>query len=477
MPEIRTQPNPVSHGHNGSGQLSLSTTAARKLSSTTKSVPQMQGITPRWLLELLPWVEARGGAYRVNRRLNYTLGDGRLDFLATGGRVQVIPAELTELPLLRHFGDIDVLEALADRFVQHEYDPGAVLAAADSQADQLVLLVHGRLAKLREGKYGDESTLEIIADGDYFGAEALIGTDDTWGYSVKATTACTVMALPKTAFQEVLDQSEALRGHLDQHRKTAGKAQNLHGEADVEIISGHRGEPPLSGTFADYELAPRELELSIAQTILRVHTRVQDLYNEPVDQLEQQLRLTIEAVRERQEYELVNNKDFGLLHNADFSQRLYTRSGPPTPHDMDQLLNKVWKNPAFILAHPEAIAAFRDECSRQGIVPETVHVPGGRLSAWRGVPMYPCWKIPISEHGTTSIMVMRTGETDRGVIGLRKTGLIDEYEPGLSVRFMSIDERAIVNYLITCYYSLAVLVPDALAVLENVQLGSTDDRG
>ena len=39
---------------------------------------------------------------------------------------------------------------------------------------------------------------------------------------------------------------------------------------------------------------------------------------------------------------------------------------------------------------------------------------------------------------------------------------------------MSIDERAIVNYLITCYYSLAVLVPDALGVLENVQLGSAN---
>ncbi len=477
MPEIPTQPSSESNGHNGAGQLSLSTAAARKLSSTTKSKPQMQSITPRWLLELLPWVEARGGAYRVNRRLNYTLGDGRLDFLTTGDQVQVIPAELTELPLLRDFGEMDVLEALADRFVQHQYEPGETLVTAGAQADELVLLVHGRFARLHEGQYGNESTLEILADGDYFGDEALIGSDEAWDYSVKATTACTVMTLPRAAFQEVLGQSEALRGHLAQQQRATGKAQNVHGEANVEIISSHRGEPLLNGTFVDYELKPREFELSIAQTILRVHTRVQDLFNEPIDQLEQQLRLTIEAVRERQEHELVNNKDFGLLHNADLSQRIYTRSGPPTPYDMDQLLNTVWKNPGFILAHPEAIAAFRDECSRQGIVPETIHVPGGRLSAWRGVPIYPCWKIPISEHRTTSIMVMRTGESDRGVIGLRKTGLVDEYEPGLSVRFMSIDERAIVNYLITCYYSLAVLVPDALGVLENVQLGSTNGRG
>src|SRR4051812_7455976 len=104
----------------------------------------MQGITPRWLLDQLPWVEARGGAYRVNRRLNYTLGDGRLNFHATGNAVQVIPAELTELPWLRNFADTDVLQALADRFTQHEYEPGEVLVAAGTQADQLHLLVHGR---------------------------------------------------------------------------------------------------------------------------------------------------------------------------------------------------------------------------------------------------------------------------------------------------------------------------------------------
>ena len=37
-------------------QLSLSTGAARNLATTTKSTPQMQGITSRWLLRLLPWV-------------------------------------------------------------------------------------------------------------------------------------------------------------------------------------------------------------------------------------------------------------------------------------------------------------------------------------------------------------------------------------------------------------------------------------
>ena len=63
---------------NGDSRMSLGTAAARNLATTTKSVPQMQGITSRWLLRMLPWVQVNGGVYRVNRRLSYTVGDGRV---------------------------------------------------------------------------------------------------------------------------------------------------------------------------------------------------------------------------------------------------------------------------------------------------------------------------------------------------------------------------------------------------------------
>ncbi|MHC5829741.1 MAG: Crp/Fnr family transcriptional regulator, partial [Nostoc sp.] len=94
-------------------QLTLSTAAARNLSTTTKSAPQMQEITSRWLLKMLPWVQTKGGSYRVNRRLTYTVGDGKVTFSNTGATVQVIPQELCELPLLRGFEDTEVLSALA----------------------------------------------------------------------------------------------------------------------------------------------------------------------------------------------------------------------------------------------------------------------------------------------------------------------------------------------------------------------------
>ncbi|WP_393916806.1 hypothetical protein [Halostreptopolyspora alba] len=148
-----------------------------------------------------------------------------------------------------------------------------------------------------------------------------------------------------------------------------------------------------------------------------------------------------------------------------------TRTGPPTPDDLDELLATVWRDPSVLLAHPKAIAAFGHECNRRGIYPEGTDIGGHKVPSWRGVPMLPCNKIPVSRTQTSSILVMRTGEANQGVIGLHQTGLPDEYQPGLSVRFMGINEKAIISYLVSTYYSTAVLVPDALGVLENVEIG------
>lgn len=99
----------------------------------------------------------------------------------------------------------------------------------------------------------------------------------------------------------------------------------------------------------------------MAQTVLRVHTRVADLYNQPMNQTHQQLRLTVRELRERQEHELVNNPEFGLLHNADFDQRIQTHCGPPTPDDLDDLLS-MRRGTQYLFAHPKAIAAFGEGC-------------------------------------------------------------------------------------------------------------------
>jgi hypothetical protein len=279
-----------------------------------------------------------------------------------------------------------------------------------------------------------------------------------------------VLTLSRSDFEQVQERADSLREHVQRQRSIPQQRTNRHGEKEVALASGHSGEPDLPHTFVDYEARPREYELSIAQTVLRIHTRVADLYNQPMNQTEQQLRLTVEALKERQEHELVNNREFGLLHNCEYDQRIQPHDGVPSPDDMDELLSRR-RGTKLFLAHPRAIAAFGRELNKRGLVPETIDVGGNRIPTWRGVPLYPCNKIPVTEARTTSIIAMRLGEQDQGVIGLRQSGIPDEIEPSLSVRFMGINEQAVINYLVTAYYSAAVLVPDALGVLENVEVG------
>ncbi|MFI8520852.1 family 2B encapsulin nanocompartment shell protein [Streptomyces sp. NPDC085481] len=455
-------------------QSSLSTAAARNLATTTKSAPQMQEITSRWLLRMLPWVETKGGAYRVNRRLSYTVGDGRIEFVQDGANVRVIPRELGELALLRGFEDEEVLTAIAGRCVQRDFSAGEVLVQRDTPSDHIHLIAHGRINQTSLGKYGDAVAVAVLADGDHFGENALLDADARWDYTATAETAGTLLTLSRADFASVLSAAPSLQTHIEQFSSLPQQRQNRHGEAEIAMSAGHVGEYELPGAFVDYELKPREYELSVAQTVLRVHTRVADLYNGPMNQTEEQLRLTIEALRERQEHELINNREFGLLHNAAFKQRIQTHSGPPTPDDMDELLCRR-RGTKLFLAHPKTIAAIGREFNARGLYPDHVDLGGQSVPAWRGVPILPCNKIPISKEQTSSIIAMRTGEDNQGVIGLRQTGLPEEYEPGLSVRFMGINEQAIMSYLVTTYYSAAILVPDALGVMENVQIARRRD--
>lgn len=129
-------------------------------------------------------------------------------------------------------------------------------------------------------------------------------------------------------------------------------------ESSVTVDCSERDERELPQTYVDYEEHPREYMLSAVNTVLDVHTRVSDLYSVPYNQISEQLRLTIETVKERQESELINNAEYGLLHSIAPKQRINTRADAPTPDDLDELLALVWKEPGFFLAHPAAIAAF-----------------------------------------------------------------------------------------------------------------------
>jgi len=247
-------------------------------------------------------------------------------------------------------------------------------------------------------------------------------------------------------------------------------------EAVAAIECGAEEVSKLPQAGIDYEEQPREYTLCTVTTTIEVQTRISDLYRSPMDQVREQLGVVIEMVKERQEHELVNNETYGLLHSAARSQRIATRTGAPTPDDLDELITRVWKEPAVFVAHPRAIAAFGRECTRRGVPPPTVTLFGSPFMTWRGIPLVPSDKLAVTKDNKTNILLMRLGEKKRGVIGLFQPGLQGEVAPSLSVRMMGINAKGAAEYLISLYCSAAVLTDDALGVLEKVDVGKYHDH-
>ncbi len=259
----------------------------------------------------------------------------------------------------------------------------------------------------------------------------------------------------------------------------------VEGETPLDILcSSEKKGPELPEGYVQYQPKPREYTLNSISTIINVDTAVEDVFSSPYDQTKEQLHLAIESLRERQESQLINNDDYGLLKNISDNQRIRpgNKAGSPMPDDLDELLSKVWKEPAFFLAHPRAIAAFQRECTRRGVPPSTTSLFGGSFILWRGIPIIPTDKLfvdglknPKSKGGKTNILLVRTGEAKRGVVGLYQTGLQNEQGRGLSVRFRGVDNKGLASYLLSLYCSAAILADDAIAVLEDVEVGNYYD--
>ncbi|MBQ6555815.1 MAG: hypothetical protein IJL89_11335 [Firmicutes bacterium] len=257
----------------------------------------------------------------------------------------------------------------------------------------------------------------------------------------------------------------------------------VEGETPLDILcSSTKKDDIIPEGFIQYQTEPREYQLNSISTIININTAVEDVYSSPYDQAQEQIALAVESLRERQESQLINNDDYGLLKNVADSQRIQSRTGAPTPDDLDELITKVWKEPSFFLAHPRAIAAFERECTKRGVPPVTADIAGGRFILWRGIPIIPTDKLlvdglknPKSQSGKTNILLVRTGEAKRGVVGLYQAGMKNEHSRGLSIRFRGIDNKGVASYLLSLYCSAAILADDAIAVLEDVEVGEYYD--
>ena len=460
-------------------QRSVTASVASNLANTTKTSPKMMSITPRWLLNLLPWVQVNGGTYRVNRTKVELPKAERIEIDVSGNVATFMPEALRSVPLFSKLPDA-IISRMAGRFKTEEVSLGNELIVEGTDRSKFFIIAQGQVEVLSKGVHGSNLRIALLADGEFFG-EAELVSDKPSDVTIRTITPCILLTLSRKDLDKVLGEPPALKGEfkktIEAHQELRSTV-NRYGERNIDLVSGFAENVEIPETFVDYSATPREYSLSAVQTVVRVHTRVSDLYNDPFNQLEEQMRLTIEGIKERQEWELVNSKKFGLIHSVDPAMRISTRYGAPTPDDLDDLLALVWKKPAFFLAHPKAIAAFERECTWRGVPPVTANLFGTPVITWRGVPLVPCDKLEMKSRfqsnqwtGTTSILLVRVGEADQGVVGLHQAGIPGEIMPSLSARLMGLDSMGVAAYLLTLYFSCAVLTDDALGVLENVEVG------
>lgn len=454
---------------------SLGAAAARKLATVTKTVPQMGSVTPRWLLRLLPWVDVEAGMFRVNRVRTIGGALERVDTSLEAGEASLDPTTLSAVPVLSNL-DEATLVSLAGMFRTEHYPPGTRILSGDASQDRFFIIVKGTVEVAETavpGTWQPQPDRRLLRIGDYFGESSLL-SDTPSATNVESLTSTTVMSLARDDFA-TLAEAPALRERLS--RPVSLRSIE---EACARVTLSSAGEKLLPTSYVDYDDSPREYDLQVVQTTLRVDTKIIDQYSSPHDQLDQQIRLAVEAARERQEWEIVNNSDFGLVHNVDVNMRVPTRSGPPTPDDMDELASLVWKEPAFFLAHPRAIAAFGRECTKRGVPPPTISMFGSPFLTWRGIPIVPNDKMIVQyDHGVrkSKILLMRVGEERQGVVGLHQPSVSNTDVPSLAVRYNGVDNYGVSAYLLSLYFSVAVLVDDALGMLEDVEVGHYEDNG
>lgn len=442
-------------------------------------------ITPRWFLRLLPWVQVSGGTYRVNRTKVELSKAERIDVDLADGIASFQPDALRSVPLFSSL-PVEITTRMASRFKTEIVSLGNELIVEGEDGNKFFILAQGQVEVLSKGAHGSNLRIALLTEGEFFGESDLV-SDKLSEVTIRTLTPCILLTISRKDLDGVLSELPSVKVEfqkaIDQHAELRSTV-NRYGERNIDLVSGFAENVEIPETFVDYSATPREYSLSAIQTIVRVHTRVSDLYNGPFNQLEEQMRLTIEGIKERQEWDLINSKKFGLLHSVDPAMRISTRYGAPTPDDLDDLLAQVWKKPAFFLAHPKAIAAFERECTWRGVPPVTATIFGTPMITWRGVPIVPCDKLEIGKSsrspadqrfGTTSILLLRVGEADQGVVGLHQSGIPGEIMPSLSARLMATDTLGVASYLLTLYSSCAVLTDDALGVLENVEVAFYHD--
>ena len=267
-------------------QRSVTTAVARNLTTTTKTNPKMMSITPRWLLSQLPWVQVTGGTYRVNRTKVELARAERIEVDFTGGNATFQPEALRSVPLFSRLTD-EIVTRIAGSFRTEEVSLGNDLVVEGKERNKFFIIAQGQVEVLSKGAHGSDLRLALLTEGEFFGESDLVSETPS-EVTVRTITPCIFLTLSRKRVEEALARKPGLapefRKIIAEHLELLSTV-NKYGEKNIDLVSGFAENVEIPETFVDYSPTPREYSLAAIQTVVRVHTRVSDLYNGPHDQL------------------------------------------------------------------------------------------------------------------------------------------------------------------------------------------------
>ena len=206
---------------------------------------------------------------------------------------------------------------------------------------------------------------------------------------------------------------------------------------------------------------PTEIDIVPIETLIKIPSRVYDVMNYPHNQMQHQIRLTVDNIYEHQERYFINNPDTGLISYCTTNGRTKQYATTVTPDIMDELLSRVWIKPTFYLMHPTALSQFCIACNSKSLNTGTVELFGYTFVTWRGLPIITSDKIPFDKN--TQVFIIRTGVSDSGVVQLYNAAPTKSGHPGVFIETSPTDNMGSISTRVTLYTNIAVLSREAVA--------------
>ena len=174
---------------------------------------------------------------------------------------------------------------MANRFKTEEVSLGNKLIVEGEDLSKFFIIAQGQVEVLSKGAHGSDLRIALLTEGEYFGETDLV-SDKPSDVTVRTITPCVLLTLSRKDLDAVLGEDAGPERRIQEGDRRASGTAVRRSIATANGTSIWCRASPRTSRFprrlSTTRPHPREYSLSAVQTVVRVHTRVSDLYNGPV---------------------------------------------------------------------------------------------------------------------------------------------------------------------------------------------------